>query len=113
MGLRRERHIRLAPVWSAQLDMVGGGNFQVALRGADVYFRLALSLEKSPALSRRHVNAFLLWLAQGFGIGRIPVAPGTFGSVVGLAWFAVLLLTGNLEIFLVGTLVGVALSVWL
>jgi phosphatidylglycerophosphatase A len=59
------------------------------------------------------VNAFLLWLAQGFGIGRIRVAPGTFGSIVGLLWFALLLLTGNLWIFLAGTIVGLALSVWL
>jgi phosphatidylglycerophosphatase A len=59
------------------------------------------------------VNAFLLWLAQGFGIGRIPVAPGTFGSVVGLGWFALLLLTGNLWLFVVGCLVGFVLSVWL
>lgn len=34
----------------------------------------------------------VVWIAQGFGIGRIPWAPGTFGSVIGLAWFAVLLL---------------------
>jgi phosphatidylglycerophosphatase A len=59
------------------------------------------------------VNALLLWLAQGFGIGRIPVAPGTFGSVVGLAWFALLLFTGSLWLFILGCLIGVALSVWL
>jgi phosphatidylglycerophosphatase A len=59
------------------------------------------------------MNAFVLWLAQGFGIGRIPVAPGTFGSLVGLLWFALLLLTRNLELFLFGTIIGVALSVWL
>jgi phosphatidylglycerophosphatase A len=59
------------------------------------------------------VNAFILWLAQGFGIGRIPVAPGTFGSVVGLAWFALLLMTRNLGLYLVGCAVGLALSVWL
>jgi phosphatidylglycerophosphatase A len=59
------------------------------------------------------VNAFLLWLAQGFGIGRIPVAPGTFGSVVGLGWFALLLLTGNIWLFLFGTILAVGLSVWL
>jgi len=59
------------------------------------------------------VNAFILWLAQGLGIGRIPVAPGTFGSVLGLAWFAALLLTENLGLYLVGCLVGLALSVWL
>jgi phosphatidylglycerophosphatase A len=54
-----------------------------------------------------------LWIAQGLGIGRIPVAPGTFGSVAGLGWFALLLLTGNLWLFLAGTLAGLALSVWL
>ena len=54
-----------------------------------------------------------LWLAQGFGVGRIPVAPGTFGSVVGVGWFALLLLTGNLWLFAAGTAAGIALSVWL
>jgi phosphatidylglycerophosphatase A len=59
------------------------------------------------------VNAFILWLAQGFGIGRIPKTPGTFGSVVGLAWFAALLLTGDLRCYLLGCVLGLALSVWL
>jgi phosphatidylglycerophosphatase A len=54
-----------------------------------------------------------LWIAQGFGIGRIPVAPGTFGSVVGVGWFALLLLTGKLWVFAAGTGAGIALSVWL
>ena len=57
------------------------------------------------------MNGFLLWVAQGFGVGRIPVAPGTFGSLVGLLWFALLLVTGNLPAFLVGTAVGLAMSV--
>jgi len=54
-----------------------------------------------------------LWIAQGFGIGRIPVAPGTFGSVVGILWFALLLLTGKPWLFIAGTLAAIALSVWL
>lgn len=54
-----------------------------------------------------------LWIAQGFGIGRIPVAPGTFGSLVGVVWFALLLLTGNLWCFIAGTLAALVLSVWL
>ena len=54
-----------------------------------------------------------LWIAQGFGIGRIPLAPGTFGSFVGVLWFAVLLLPGSLWLFTAGTLAAVALSVWL
>ncbi len=59
------------------------------------------------------MNAIYLWIAQGFGSGRIPFAPGTYGSVVGLGWFAVLLLTGNPWLFFGGTLLGLALSVWL
>ncbi len=54
-----------------------------------------------------------LWLAQGFGLGRIPFAPGTFGSVLGLAWFG-LLLCGRSEMFFVlGGAAGIAASVWL
>jgi len=55
----------------------------------------------------------MLWVAQGFGVGRIPVAPGTFGALVGLLWFGLLLMTGNLWLFTAGTLAGIALSVWL
>jgi phosphatidylglycerophosphatase A len=54
-----------------------------------------------------------LWIAQGFGVGRIPVAPGTFGSLVGVLWFGLLLMTGSLWLFTAGTIAGVALSVWL
>jgi phosphatidylglycerophosphatase A len=46
-------------------------------------------------------------------VGRIPVAPGTFGSVLGVGWFALLLLTGRLWLFVAGTVAGIALSVWL
>jgi phosphatidylglycerophosphatase A len=54
-----------------------------------------------------------LWIAQGFGVGRIPFAPGTFGSIVGLVWFGLLLASGNIWIFLLGTIVGLGFSVWL
>jgi phosphatidylglycerophosphatase A len=54
-----------------------------------------------------------LWIAQGFGIGRIPVAPGTFGSVLGVGWFALLVLTGKLWLFVAGSILGIALSIWL
>jgi phosphatidylglycerophosphatase A len=54
-----------------------------------------------------------LWIAQGFGIGRIAVAPGTFGSLVGLGWLAVLLEFKSWPVFIVGSIAGVALSVWL
>jgi phosphatidylglycerophosphatase A len=53
-----------------------------------------------------------LWIAQGFGVGLIPVAPGTFGSLIGLLWTAGLLATGNLGLAVAGLLAGFALSVW-
>ncbi len=58
-------------------------------------------------------NRIILLVAQGFGAGRIPFAPGTFGTLPGLLWFLALLLVGNFWLFLAGILVGIALSVWL
>src|SRR6266850_6915707 len=52
-------------------------------------------------------------MAQGFGVGRIPFGPGTFGSVLGLGWSALLIGSGKLWIFIAGTMAGIALSVWL
>jgi len=60
-----------------------------------------------------HFRAMILFLAQGFGVGRIPFAPGTFGSLVGLAWVAALLVTRRYELFVLGALGGIGLSVWL
>ena len=59
------------------------------------------------------MKGLILWVAQGFGVGRSPFAPGTLGSGIGLIWFAGLLATGNLVAF--GLVVGVSLglSIWL
>jgi phosphatidylglycerophosphatase A len=57
-------------------------------------------------------NKHVLFIAQGFGVGRNPFAPGTFGSVVGLGWFALLLLPGSLWVYIAGTILGLAASVW-
>jgi phosphatidylglycerophosphatase A len=54
-----------------------------------------------------------LWIAQGFGLGRIPFAPGTFGSLLGLAWFGLLLCAHSEWLFALGGAAAVALSVWL
>ena len=54
-----------------------------------------------------------VWLAQGFGVGRIPFAPGTFGSVVGLIWFLILLLPNSPLFFALGVLSSIFVSVWL
>jgi phosphatidylglycerophosphatase A len=58
-------------------------------------------------------SAILLWLAQGFGSGRAPFAPGTFGSIVGVLWFLLLVVAGNVWVFSLGILAGLAASVWL
>lgn len=59
------------------------------------------------------MRGLTLWLAQGFGVGRIPVAPGTFGSGVGLLWFLVLVRTGNFWLYVAGLILGIILSIWL
>ena len=57
-------------------------------------------------------DQLVLWVAQGFGIGRAPFAPGTFGSLLGVAWFAILVTTGRLWLYGLGCLVGIICSVW-
>jgi phosphatidylglycerophosphatase A len=59
------------------------------------------------------VNALLIFVAQGFGAGRIPKAPGTVGTLVGLGWFALLHATGHIAVFGAGALLGLAAAVWL
>jgi phosphatidylglycerophosphatase A len=54
-----------------------------------------------------------LWIAQGFGVGWIPFAPGTFGSFLGIVWFAMLVATGNFWAYLAGAIEGIAFSIWL
>ncbi len=54
-----------------------------------------------------------VWVAQGFGSGRLKPGPGTWGSIVGLLWFAALLATGSLWGFFGGILLSIPLCVWL
>jgi len=53
----------------------------------------------------------VLWLAEGCGVGRLPLGPGTFGSVVGVSWTLALLATQNVWWYGLGLLVGLGLSV--
>jgi phosphatidylglycerophosphatase A len=57
------------------------------------------------------LDPLVLWLASGFGTGRIPWAPGTFGSIIGLLWFAILLSTQYLTLFVLGIIAGLSASV--
>lgn len=56
---------------------------------------------------------FILWVAQGFGIGWSPIMPGTCGSVLGLAWFALLLWSNSPWVMTLGVLVSIPASIWL
>ncbi|MBT6931402.1 MAG: phosphatidylglycerophosphatase A, partial [Proteobacteria bacterium] len=53
-----------------------------------------------------------IFLAQGLGVGRIPVAPGTFGTLVGLpiVW---ILWNFNPLIYVVITGLFIAFSIWI
>jgi len=58
------------------------------------------------------VNSLVLLIAQGFGLGRAPFAPGTVGSLAGVGLTALLLATGHAGWYAAGTVAGVVLSVW-
>ena len=53
-----------------------------------------------------------VWVAQGFGSGRLKPAPGTWGSVVGLLWFVALGAIGSLWAFFGGILLSIPFCVW-
>lgn len=58
-------------------------------------------------------RSLVLFLAQGFGVGRAPLAPGTLGSLLGLGWFALLLGAGSEFFYAVGTILGIGGSICL
>ncbi len=57
-------------------------------------------------------DRWILLLAQGFGSGRVPVAPGTVGTLPGCVWCLILLLPGNPWVYLIGTLAAIPVAVW-
>mgnify|MGYP003393756079 CR=1 FL=1 len=61
--------------------------------------------------TKRIKDRLIVRIAQGFGVGRIPFVPGTFGSLVGLVWFGGLLIPRSFEFYFFGMLAGFALSV--
>ncbi|MGB0582484.1 MAG: phosphatidylglycerophosphatase A [Limisphaerales bacterium] len=58
-------------------------------------------------------DKLIVWIAKGFGSGCVPKGPGTVGSVVGIGWFALLLLCPNFLWYSVGTVAGIPLSIWI
>src|SRR5438309_1839223 len=63
---------------------------------------------KTTSLSDRLV----LFIAEGFGTGRIPFAPGTFGTLLGFGRLWLLISPGNLFLYLGGMVAGFFLAVW-
>lgn len=57
-------------------------------------------------------DRLILFVAQGFGSGWVPKGPGTFGSIIGVAWFALLLRCPDLTSYLAACVAGVFLSVY-
>ena len=55
---------------------------------------------------------WLLFIAQGCGVGNCPVAPGTLGTFLGFVWFFVLLALRNPYLVGILVVVSVALSIW-
>lgn len=62
---------------------------------------------------RSRADQFVVWVAQGFGVGRLKPAPGTWGSLLGLGWTALLLLPESFLAYVIGVLIGIGLSVWI
>jgi len=58
-------------------------------------------------------SRLILFFAQGLGIGRVPFAPGTFGTLLGFGLLALFLWFGSWWGFAMGILVSTLLSVWL
>ena len=53
----------------------------------------------------------MVWIAQGFGIGALLPAPGTWGSLLGVALFVALAWPGNVLLYTAATLALVLASV--
>jgi phosphatidylglycerophosphatase A len=61
---------------------------------------------------RTSAEKLIVFVAEGFGAGRFPVAPGTVGTLAGFVWVYLLLLPGSSLLYVVGTLAGFLGSVW-
>jgi len=59
----------------------------------------------------KFADCLLLWIAEGFGAGRLRPGPGTWGSLVGILWLTLLLSAANPWVWLAGTLAGIAMAV--
>src|SRR5688572_18745418 len=62
---------------------------------------------------RKPSESLILFVAEGFGSGRFPIAPGTVGTLIGFAWIYVLLIPQNVWWYIAGIVAGFFAAVWL
>ena len=62
---------------------------------------------------RSITDKIVVFVAEGLGVGRIPFAPGTFGTALGFGWIYLLLLPRNMTIYLAGIVLGFFVAVWI
>lgn len=79
---------------------------------ADALTHANQTVECDPPPEPTADDSLIVWLAQGFGIGRLKPAPGTWGTLLGMAWFAALVVTGSATAFFGGILVSIPFCVW-
>lgn len=91
------------------------GTFEIILTFLMLLLVFGAGVLLRPAVrtSGQVIVEFQLWVAEGFGVGRFPWAPGTVGSLVGILWLGVLLASGRFWVLVLGSLVGLGVSVWL
>lgn len=56
-------------------------------------------------------DRFIVFLADGFGIGRIPFAPGTWGSLLGVFYAMGLARSGSLTLYISAIVLGFFVAV--
>lgn len=57
------------------------------------------------------MRELLVLVAQGFGVGRVPYAPGTFGTLLGFVLLGALLIPGSVLFFFFGLTAAVGVSI--
>jgi phosphatidylglycerophosphatase A len=92
---------------------MGAAEIILALVLLLLIFGAGVVLRPAIRTSGQVFGEFQLWVAEGFGVGRIPWAPGTFGSLVGILWLGALLASGRYWVLVLGSLAGLGVSVWL